>query len=70
MMQNLKDLFFKSFKGEGKKYVEDYRKIELECCFGGFIIVVYFVLVLLLDKNYSISGILGGPFESIYNEER
>ena len=37
--------------------------------FWGFIIVFYFVLVLLLDKNYGISGILGISCESIYSEE-
>ena len=70
MMLNLKDWFFKSYKGEGKRQVERYVKSRVRAVFWMFILLVLLIVVLALDKQFNISGLLGIPCESIYSDER
>tara|TARA_Y100000588_G_scaffold28536_1_gene27903 strand:- start:306 stop:527 length:222 start_codon:yes stop_codon:yes gene_type:complete len=70
MLLNLKQWFFKSYKGEGKKQVERYVKSRIRAVFWMFILLVLLIVVLALDKQFNISGLLGIPCESIYSGER
>ena len=70
MTQSLKDWFKKPYDENAKNIVGNYIKNRLRVLFWMFIFVVILIVVLALDKQFNISGLLGIPCESIYSDER
>ena len=70
MITYLRYWFKKPYGGEGKRQVESYVKSRVRAVFWMFILVVLLIVVVGLEAEFNISGILGIPCEYIYTDER
>ena len=69
IIKYLKDCFNKPYDENTKNIVGDYAKSRFRMLFWMFILLVLLIIILELDKQFNISGLLGIPCESINSEE-